>query len=248
VVVVILVAVVVVAANPKKATSRSIALAPVTAWGTVSLATTLSADRGTVVFSDNFRDQGSGWWITSLKDPTATATYAYGASSYVVAGRGDLLHNAYSPYSEPVSQLGTSMTATQSPDAPVVAGFGVTCRRGSAATAIKYEFLLEKDRQWEIARRDGSDLKVPARVIKQGTSSVSPGAAPNTVVGMCATQHDGRTTRLAMFLNGAPVADITDTAAALDGSGWLSGMVTSTRATKASTVTVSEFHQRTLDR
>ena len=217
--------------------STTIALPP----GPVTTTSALTVDRGKVVFSDDFHDPGSGWVTT----PSAVATFSYGDDDYMVSGSGSFYDQSYAPYSEPVTQVGISTTATQSVGAPVGAGFGVVCRQGSGQAEILYEFLLVNNTKWVILRHDG--LPATATLtLKEGTAPGSPGATPNTVAGMCATQPDGQTTRLAMFVDGVAVADITDSAA-LPGGGWVAGIGIASIAATTSTVTATQFTERNLD-
>jgi len=211
--------------------------------GPVTLATALTARRGKVVFSDDFDDPGSGW----ITKPTAEASYAYTSGGFTVTGTGNFYHQTYAPYTEVVAQVGVSVTALQDLNAPLGAGFGVVCRRGSGAAEVKYSFLLENDQRWQIVRHDGPNPTTTA-TLKEGTAPVSPGLSPNTVVGMCATQPDNQTTQLTMFVNGTQVADITDTAPAFQDAGWITGIATASQAPVTSTVTAIEFQERNLER
>jgi hypothetical protein len=217
---------------------------PNVAIGQVSATSPLPPAFGSEVFSDDFHDPGSGWYASSLASGT---TYAYGPSGYTITGKGMGHFFAFAPYSEPVEQLGLSLTATQSPNAPVGAGFGVGCRRGVGSSEIHYEFLLLVDRKWYVERYDGAAGSSKAdvgSVLKQGSSPASPGAAAATVEGVCATLAGGHAIRLAFFINGAKVTDITDGAADLSGSGWLGVLVTASRPPTVSTVTATHWSER----
>ena len=91
--------------------------------GGVSATSPLTAVQGQVVFSDNFRDPGSGWTTLTLSSGT---TFAYTPCGYVIAARESLHHMAYTPYDEPLAQLSMAVTGEQSAGAPVGAGFGAT--------------------------------------------------------------------------------------------------------------------------
>jgi hypothetical protein len=195
-----------------------------------------------MVFSDDFDDPGSGW----STEPLPHSSFAYGAGGFTVTGTGNFFHWRLAPYTELVPQVGASVTATQALGAPLRAGFGVVCLRGSGAARVEYSFLLVNDRGWQIAR-DNGDTPTTTAFLKEGTAAVSPSLSPNTVVGMCATQPDGQTTRLTMFVDGTQVADITDTAPTFQDAGWITGIATASQAPVTSMVTATEFQERNLE-
>jgi hypothetical protein len=217
---------------------------PVTS-ATPSPAGPLQATSGAVVFSDDFHDSSSGWSTSTL--PSGTS-FAYRGGKYVVVAKGALHHYAESPYAQPHRQLIASVTATQVAGAPDGAGFGVTCRRGLGAQQVRYQFLVLTGGQFFIEGGTGPDSGTTAPVIlKQGTSPVSPGAAPLMVVGACMSERDGRTTRLVLFVNGTSVADVTDVRD-LAANGWLGGLDVASRDPNPSTVTVTRFEERDPER
>ena len=214
--------------------------------GPVSLTTPVQADRGEVVFHDSFQDSGAGWLVGS-GSLDERASYAFGVGGYQMTGSGNLYHDSLSPFTEPVDQLGVSVTATGPNAAPIGSGFGVACRRGSGTAVVRYEFFLKTSSVWDIVRSNGMTSD-PALRLKAGTAPASPGATPATVVGMCSTQPDDQTTRLTMFVDGTQVADITDAAPKFSDSGWRGGVSTSSVSTGPTMVTASEFVERNLQR
>jgi hypothetical protein len=211
--------------------------------GPVTASTSLTWDRGSVVFNDDFQDPGSGWPTQPL--PSGTS-FNYGPGGYVVVADGTLHHIAYAPYTEPVAQLSMTAIATQTANAPQGAGFGVLCGRGTGATAVEYEFLVLGGSRWFVERHDGSLAAGTGHLIKEGTSPLSPGSAPVTVTAMCATGTDGQTSRLALFVNGFQVADVSDTASVFTDAGWFGGVDVASQATRSSTVTLSHYEERDL--
>ena len=211
----------------------------------VSATTTLKADRGTVVFSDNFHDVSSGW--STAKLPSGSRA-GYTRDGYQIVGYGYLDHSAQVPYTVALKQLSVSVTATESSDAIAKSGFGVACTRGSGESAITYEFLALVGGTWEILLRHGSSSTDPETgLLKQGSSSASPGSSSVTVEGMCATLADGRTTRLALFINNSVVADITDPTAGSTPAGWFTDFIMRSQAARPSTVTATHFEVRDID-
>ena len=210
--------------------------------GPVGATTSLSSSRGLVVYTDDFGDPASGWPVGS--SPSGT-TASYGDSGYVVLGKGSFHHVLKAPYDRLLKQVGVSVTATQSTDAPAKAGFGVHCIRGSGTTVIRYEFLVLTPGIWYLERFDdlpGSN----GRILRQGASHADPGKTPMTVVGMCADLAGGRTTRLALFVNGTRKVDYVDYSGAVDLAGWTTGVTTASRDPKPSTVTFTHFEEHDL--
>jgi len=162
-----------------------------------------------------------------------------------VVAMGDLHHFSFAPYTDPVQQLSAAVSATESSAAGSAGGVGVLCRRGSGSTLLQYEFLVFSDRRWYVERRDGADDTSVPTVLKQGSSAVAPGSAPVEVSGMCASETDGRTTRLVLFVNGQKVADIANVATTFEDLGWRAGIDVASRNSPA-TIDISRFEERDL--
>jgi hypothetical protein len=205
-----------------------------------------SPDRGVVVFSDDFKDPTSGWSTETL--PSGTS-YAYTDHGYVIVAFGQLDHLSGAPTARPRPQLTASMTATQSATAPEGAGFGVSCDRGTASAEIRYEFVVTKTANWTVSRKNGelSATGSPSDTLKEGSLASGPGGTPMTVEGTCATQADGKTTRLVLVVDGAAVVDFTDASDTLPDDGWYPELIVSSQDTP-STVTVTHFEVRTVPR
>jgi hypothetical protein len=212
--------------------------------GPVVAGTNVTSTRGKTVFSDEFRDPSSGWTTDVL--PSGTS-FKYAPEGYVVVAKGTLDHFAGSPYTTPVAQIALGVTATQSTDSPVGAGYGVSCWRGTDATELRYDFIITAAGEWTVDRRDGGVLTKPL-ILKQGTSSATLGSAQLTVTGMCATLADGHTTRLVMFAGAAKVADLTDSATTLPDVGWQADLMVTSSEIHDSTVSVTHFEVRDLAR
>ncbi len=210
----------------------------------VTASTTVAAQRGTVVFADDFHNASSGWSTETL--PSGT-TFSYAASGYVIVAKGAVDHFANAPYETPVQQAAISVTATQSTDSPIGAGFGVSCWRGTGAAELRYDFLVSTGGDWQVDRRDGGIPTTP-HILKQGKSAVTLGSAPLAVQGMCATLADLRTTRLVLFAGTLKLADIIDTATAMPDAGWLADILVTSEALHPSTVTATHFEVRDLNR
>lgn len=208
----------------------------------ITASTTVTAQRGAVVFSDDFHNPSSGWSTQTL--PSGT-TFSYTAAGYVIVAMGSVDHFADAPYQTPVQQMAISVTATQSTDSPIGAGYGVSCWRGTGAAELRYDFLVSTGGDWKIDRRDGGIPTAP-QVLKQGKSDVRLGSTPLAVQGMCATLAELRTTRLVLFVGTQKLADILDTATAMPDAGWLPDLLVTSEALHSSTVTATHFEVRDL--
>jgi hypothetical protein len=209
----------------------------------VTATTAVTPDRGSLVFSDDFTDAGAGWSTDAASDFKAS----FSPSGYVIVSRDFADDEVASPYVLPKDQLSVSVTATESSNSPSESGFGAACDRGLKQQTISYDFAVQIDGTWGVARYDQrAGAANPQAVLKQGTSPKAPGATPITVELMCATLSDGITTRLVMFVNSAQVADITDKVTDLPRLGWLGGLVVRNDGSGPTTVTPTHFEERDL--
>jgi hypothetical protein len=210
--------------------------------GPISASSTLTAQRGTVVFSDDFHSASSGWSTETL--PSGT-TFSYAAGGYLIVGRGAVDHFADAPFQTQVQQVAISVTATQSTDSPIGAGYGVSCWRGTGAAELRYDFLVSTGGDWHVDRRQGGIPTTP-QILMQGKSAVRLGSTPLAVQGMCATLADQKTTRLVLFAGTQRLADIVDSTTAMPDAGWLSDLLVTSEALHSSTVTATHFEVRDL--
>jgi hypothetical protein len=155
-------------------------------------------------------------------------------------------HMVYAPHQVNSGQISMSLTAVPN-GAPIGAGFGVVCARGTGAAKVAYAFTLRNDGRFYIERFDGvSGSAAGHAVVAFGRHKVALGANAVTVVGMCATLADGRTTRLVFYAAGRKLADTTNRAT-LTGSGWAGGIDMASGKTP-STLTASAWDERDLSR
>jgi hypothetical protein len=213
--------------------------------GGVTATSALKPTGGVKLFSDDFTDPASGWDVESLD----LGSYAYGPDGYVISTHTLVHLLALSPYYLSAQQISLSMTAHESVGAAQTGGFGLLCNRGgNSVTQLRYEFVVNESGRWFVERNQGEVSTAPggsALILKEGTVLRPLGSQPLTLSGVCATLPDGRTTRLALFLDGTQVADITDVAA-LDGQGWLGGVLSAGGAGVPATTTVSTFSENSL--
>jgi hypothetical protein len=208
----------------------------------VTASTVLTADRGSVIFIDDFSDSNSGW----SKDTTADFKASFTGSGYVVVARNFVDHEVAAPYVLPKDQLSVAVRATES-SAPDGSGFGAACDRGLKEQTISYDFAVQVDGTWDLVRHDlRPGAANPHALLKQGTSPKAPGAASITVELMCATLADGITTRLVMFVDNTQVADITDPVTDLPRLGWVGGLVVRGVDSAPTTVTATHYEERDL--
>jgi hypothetical protein len=214
---------------------------PGVATGPVTALTLLTAGRGSLVFSDGFADSSSGW----TTGPLTGADYAYSNGAYTMTGSGLFIYSSNSPYNEPHQQLSVSMKASLPSNAPIDVGLGVGCGRGTGSSEVRYQLVVYVDGSWFVGRRNGAPSDTSQLItLKQGSSATAVGSAPVTVVGMCATLADGHTTRLALFINGTPAVDLTDTATTLSDAGWTATILLAASDAGPTTMTVSRVEER----
>lgn len=211
----------------------------------VTATSPITPTSGTQVFSDDFHDPGSGWLIGQRNG----VSYSYKAGGYQVVATGAYHYFAIAPYTEPLSELALSVTATQNAGAPPTGGFGLTCASAISTQAeLHYEFVVNARSRWYVERRDGPPAvgSGPA-ILRQGSSPVPPGSKPLTLSAVCATLPDGKTTRLVLFVNSQRVADLMDVASAGSAAAdWTGELLTAGGNAAPTTVHVSRFTESSL--
>jgi hypothetical protein len=211
--------------------------------GPLTASSAVNATRGSVVYSDDFHDSASGWTTQTL--PSGT-TFTYTAGGYVIVAKGTLDHFATSPYTKPVQQVAIWVMASQAADAPVGAGYGVSCWRGTNAAEIRYDFIVTTGGDWAVDRRDGGVAPSTPLILKHGKSSAPLGSTPLAIQGMCATLADQHTIRLILFAGKQSLADFTDSATTLPDAGWFADLMVTSEAIRPTTVTATRFEVRDL--
>jgi hypothetical protein len=202
----------------------------------------LAAKAGTVIFSDDFDDPGSGWTTTPLASGT---TFAYTDSGYTITAVGQLHHFANAPFGQLAARIAIALNATQATGEPPGSGFGLSCRQAALTFSPnelnRYEFLVE-GQHWLIERRDGS-LSTTTRpvVLKQGSLPTTNASGPSQVEAVCWTMHDPHVTRLALLVDGVKVADILNTARRSPKNGWLASIDVASSSAAPNVVTATQF-------
>ena len=211
----------------------------------VVASTTLDAERGKIVFADDFKNARSGW-VTGAVGGGPTTSYT-DAGYIVVAAKRSVDNVVHSPYALSLPQISVAATAAVSLKSPKGSAPGVGCSRGPSDRTIKYTFLVAVGGGWELMRRDTRPgAKTPATVLKRGSPPAPLGLDPLVIEGMCATLSDGKTTRVVFFINGIQVADVSDRVADLPSVGWFGDLIVRGQKTAVTTVTVTHFEVRNL--
>jgi hypothetical protein len=210
----------------------------------VTATSTLSAISGVEVFADDFTDPDSGWWTGS--DPGG-AVMAYSPDGYTITSAVRAHWLSYAPFDDPEQQINMNLTAHESAGAAAQSGFGLACRRGpDSTTNVRYEFIVNESNQWFIERNEGPvTLASTPTTLDHGDLPAALGTQDLSITGICATLADGQTTRLALFVGGQKVADITDVQA-LDSDGWLGALISSSSGAATSTTTVYDYTESDL--
>jgi hypothetical protein len=218
-------------AQPGSPTDSAADATPITA------STPLHVGGGVPVYSTNFvqSDQVfSGWPL----GPQQNVDIELHPNGYAITGAGRYISLVDAPVDQQYNQIEVSAHALESTNPPPGAAFGVFCALGGVA----YAFDVDVDGTWSIRRGAAPEIfetRDTSIAIAHGPAGRSP-AADTAIVGVCATLPGGTSVRLAMFVNGAKVADLLDTQAA-DGIGWRAGIVSTDADLSSSTTTFVSF-------
>jgi hypothetical protein len=210
----------------------------------ISASSSFGATAGTVYFSDRFGSQYSGW-PTDLTANLQHTTLQFDNRGYEIGSLGGAMHHlVYGPSRVEKQQMSMSLTATQE-NSPLGAGFGVSCRRGTDADQVVYEFIVTNAGRFLVDRWTGTPtVDGEAAPLQHGDAPYPPSIVPITVTGVCATMSDGITTRLALFVDGRLLVDFADRVR-LSGAGWSGGIVMSSLEAP-STMIATYFEERDL--
>ena len=183
--------------------------------------------------------------MTDANHDLKNTTFQYGSTGYTIGSlAGPMHHLVFAPFRTAMQQMSMSVTATQD-NAPLGAGFGVSCRRGANADQVVYEFIVTSNGRFLVDRWRGiPSVDGEPAPLYWGDAPFPPGLVPITVTGVCATLADGSATRLALFVDGQLLADFTDKIK-VSGDGWTGGIVMSSMGTP-STMTATYFEERDL--
>jgi serine/threonine-protein kinase len=170
-------------------------------------ASSVASPPGQVVFSDNLGNPQSGWVPDNNQDDNGSASYVNGGYQ-VTALKPDAPLNTFSvssPFTTPLPSMASQVDAAVL-NGSSVDGAGVRCDQGSR-NGLRYTFQANGDQTWVIFKLGVSGQPV----VSQGKSSaIHAGPTPNTITGQCTEVANGAT-HLVMTINGAVVANATDT-------------------------------------
>jgi hypothetical protein len=159
-------------------------------------------------------------------------------NGYAITGAGRYVSLVAAPVDQSYNQIEVSAQAMESTNPPQGAAFGVFCALGGVA----YTFDVNVDGTWSIRRGAAPEIfetRDTSIAVAHGSAGRSP-ASGTAISGVCATLPGGTSVRLAMFVNGAKVADLLDTQAA-NGIGWRAGIVSTDSDLSSSTTTFVSF-------
>jgi hypothetical protein len=203
----------------------------------ITATTPLRAGAGESVYSTDFvqTDQVfSGWPLGPQQDVDIELQ----PNGYAITGAGRYVSLVAAPVDQSYNQIEVSAQAMESTNPPQGAAFGVFCALGGVA----YTFDVNVDGTWSIRRGAAPEIfetRDTSIAVAHGSAGRSP-ASGTAISGVCATLPGGTSVRLAMFVNGAKVADLLDTQAA-NGIGWRAGIVSTDSDLSSSTTTFVSF-------
>jgi serine/threonine-protein kinase len=161
---------------------------------------------GALVWSDDFRNPGSGWAPDQGQTGAGTAEFA--ADGYHVVAlqpqNALMTFSIASPYTGRLASMSAVAGGTLLAGAPAD-GWGVRCDQGGRA-GLRYTFEIHGDGSWVIFRIDDRGSAALAQGVSQ---AVRTGPALNSVRGDCTELATGAT-QLTMWVNGAQVGQTTD--------------------------------------
>lgn len=208
----------------------------------ITAKTALHAVGGVPVYSTDFAQPDrivAGWPI----GPQQNVDIELHPDGYAIVGSGRYVSLVDAPVDQSYNQIEVSARAKESTNPPPGAGFGVFCGLGSTG----YDFDVSANGTWSIRRGDAPqffEIRDTSIAIAHGplTASLTSGVS---IVGVCAQLPGSSNVRLAMFVDGAQVADLLDTQPT--GIGWRAGIVSTDADLSSSTTTFVSFAETTFD-
>jgi hypothetical protein len=230
------------AGTPAAASGKTAAHPPATttppAGGAVTATSPLSPTTGDVVFSSRF-GHADGWDVGQIA-PHASGRIT--SAGYVLTGTGNLQHLLPAP-------TGTFPAISSAETSAVPAtldGVGSQCFSGFGVHPDLYQLDIHSDGQWWLQSRLGAgSWSGAATNLRAG--DIGYLTAPPTVEITCVTLSLTGTTaemRIAAFVDGHLLADLTSVAHDVDPAGWEGGVFFETQGT--SSVTFTRFVARQL--
>jgi hypothetical protein len=208
----------------------------------VTAKSTVRPTTGTVIFSDDFTDPTTGWNIGGHDD----SDNEYDSAGYTITVTKPWMVSTPSPYDGVVSQLSQSVTSSISASSEEGSSFGLACGRDfDAPSEMDYEFFVDREGGWYIQRRNkATDFSSNPHVLSEGAVPQRT-TKPITMVAVCASLADGKTTRLVLFIGGVEAADLTDRSPA-ETSNWQGMLDTEGGDTKPTSVLITGYSESRL--
>ncbi len=204
---------------------------------------TLSLTSGTVVFKDEF-SSGGKWPDQAL---SSGSTVGYGDGDYAISGEGAYAHFVAAPYGTAYQAEAITVTAEVRSGDPKTSGYGVQCTPATNGQP-SYAFFLNPNGTFVLDRYEGAG-GAPA-VLDEGSTTGLPGIgqkATFTAGCILVSSSAGQSkVRLVLAVGRSVIADIVDSAPG-SGTGWTTGLVTSTTAAQPSVVDFTSFAIRNLE-
>jgi hypothetical protein len=208
-------------------------------------ATSLTLDSGRVVFTDNFSDPTSGWFVGKNSDGTS---FSYAGGSYEIDGVAGKAESARAPYPTGLSAVAASASIVLV-DQGDLNGVGLRCEHAGGNQTTHYVVFLFPDGSLDVDRypgMQGDTIDYPTPILTSSVDNMAPSGQPDRVELACITVSQGggsQTTRLLVRVGGGSVIATTDTFAYAGDSDWYAGV----ESDGGTVVDFSDFSLRNLE-
>jgi hypothetical protein len=195
--------------------------------GPAAHATSLTLGSGRVVWSDDFTNPGSGWFVGT---DSGGSTFAYRDGAYVISGSGDTAHAATAPYSTALAAMAVSASFTLASAGDLDAGAGLRCDHAGDDSTTHYTAFLFPDGGLQVFRYPGAaegSADQPTSILIGYVPGVGQVGESNRMSLACITVSVGngsQTTRILVQVNAGAVHTVTDSYATGGGMGWNGGV------------------------
>jgi hypothetical protein len=208
--------------------------------GAITADSPLSPSAGQVFFVSHFT-AADGWTVGRI---TAHATGRLVRGGYQITGSGFLQHGVRAPVA---AFRSISVTETNAIP-PAQDGAGPQCVSGSGPEPDIFQLDLHGDGEWWLEERSGSGSSGrPATTLDAGEVGGLAGPPSGEIVCVTLSLRGGTADmRLAAFVDGTKVADVTTAVEGVELSGWQAGLFFGTDGEPAS-LTFTSFVARRLD-
>gem|GEM_PF-6359920 len=214
--------------------------------GPAAHATSLTLGSGRVVWSDDFTNPDSGWFVGT---DGAGSTFVYRDGAYVISGSGDTAHAATAPYSTGLAAMAVSASFTLASASDLDAGAGLRCDHAGDDSTTHYVAFLFPDGGLQVFRYPGaaeSSADEPTSILIGYVPGVGQVGQSNRMSLACITVSVGngsQTTRILVQVDAGIVHTVTDSYVAGGGSGWNGGV----ESEGNSSVEYDDFRVRNLE-